>query len=181
MFLLLFIVSSVESVPVFHFEQQHSLHSSDLSYATLARNPQPALPERSSTLSLSFSLSLHFLDRFLLCSSHMQQKLDGWGFYQLYGNHGDPWFTIKIVEVKAAAFLWMQMGRVWYKITEIEEFKLYLWYHICLDVDFKSNTVLVAVNEKRMTVDVSLTQLQEKVPNDLKNKFFIGKWKVWIF
>ena len=135
--------------------------SSNHSFVTLASAPDELLPES-----------------FTLCSSHLQSKVDGRGFYYLADENYQPWLT----------FRWdLHFGKFDFKIyfgdqspsilqiDEVKEILPHKWLHVCLAIDPPSQTISVAINGEMMFDEMSLKDIPDR-SGGLKKRFHLGIW-----
>ena len=158
--LCVFLVGSLSALKVYHFEAPTS--SEGLSSLLLIPSPAVILP-----------------DRFILCTSHQQGKMDKRGFYHIYGDDGAPWMTTKFGTGPGphnSVGLWGAFGSEWIYFGEIPEAKLYFWYHMCHKVDTVDGTISVSVNGQSLATKVRVESLMKNKPLELENKITLGKW-----
>ena len=99
LFILLEILeSSGEALKVFKFTETILDPGDDnLSFVTLANHPTKELP-----------------DKFIICSSHKQGKVDGKSFYVLYDDDHVPWLSVSIWEQGESVNIWADVQNgVW--------------------------------------------------------------------
>ena len=155
-----FLINSVSSIKVFHFSAQSS-PTEPLSYLSLSPDPVIPLPEV-----------------FVFCISHQQSKMDNRGFYHLYGADGKPWMKLKFgigSGIHNSVGLWGPFGSRWMYFGDVEEPKLYFWYHMCHSVDTVRGLLSVSLNGRRMGTDVKVTNLMENRPTQLGGRLVLGK------
>ena len=144
---------AIEAFPVFTFSDNF-YPTAPPSFASLTRNEE--LP-----------------DTFILCSSSKQARFDFRGFYAVLGEDGSQWLTIYVESVSVFESIWLQWNKGWYKAAILENVRLALWYHVCLEVDLQSSQIITAVNGKRMETIVG---------NNITNRpstlqMVVGKWE----
>ena len=114
-------------------------------------------------------------DRFVLCSSTRQEKLDSKGSYILLGENGLPWLAFSVWKHGAGAQLWMAIQRdYWEKLYFIEKpVMTRFWIHLCADVDTITGNLTVSLNG-RPSMTVNSERLKVKKPVTLENHLEIG-------
>ena len=147
------------AIRTYSFEE----HTNDeaLSFLTLASGPLVQLP-----------------DQFIFCTSHQQTKIDNRGFYHIYGEDGAPWMTTKFslgAGISTSVGLWGNFGKHWVYFGEVEELKLYYWYHLCHQVDTATGILSISINGKMLKSNVTVKSLKQNKPEYLNNKLVIGK------
>ena len=114
-------------------------------------------------------------ERFVLCSSTRQEKLDSKGSYILLGENGQPWLAFSVWKHGAGAQLWMAIQReYWEKLYFIEKpVMTRFWIHLCADVDTITGNLTVSLNG-RPSMTVNSERLKVKKPVILENHLEIG-------
>ena len=111
-----------------------------------------------------------------------QQKLDTVierGFYQVYGEDGQPWVTVVTWNAQAdLVTLWVQLLTNWYNLGLVTDFRLNKWIHVCLDIDTQTSQMTVAVNGKPLNKmkRTSYPELRQENPKDVKHKLTLGSF-----
>lgn len=149
-------ITFASALKVFSFEP--GTNSSDLSYVSLSRTSGVALP-----------------DKWILCTSHQQARMDAKSFYHIYGQDGAPWMSTKFGNNQNIIGLWGVFGSQWIYFGNIPEPKLYFWYHMCHYVDTTKGIISVSINGQRMKSDVTVKSLMINQPKLLDDKMVLGK------
>ena len=121
----------------------------------------------------SLTRKVELPDTFILCSSSKQARFDFRGFYAVLGEDGDQWLTIYVESISVVDSIWLQWNKGWYKAAMLENVRLALWYHVCLEVDLQSSQITTALNGEKMETIVG---------NNITNRprtlqMLLGKWK----
>ena len=131
-----------------------------------------------SMVSLSKDSTVFLPASFILCTSHKQIRMNNKGFYQVYGNDGNPWMSTKLYSVPGthgAVSVWGDFGEKSVFLGDIEEPKLFFWYHMCQKVDTIRGVISVAVNGKILTNELQVANLQKNKPQKLGGHLVLGK------
>ena len=132
-------------------------------------------PDEFSFLTLSPNPPVFLPDQFILCTSHIQTKLDGKRFIQIYGSDGSPWMSFNFFKDKFSVGLGGSFGTEWKYLAIIKEPKLYFWYHICHHVDTGNGLLSISINGKLIVSKVLVENLKKNKPNDLGSRLVLGK------
>jgi hypothetical protein len=111
------------------------------------RNSPPGADLTSAVLSSSQGGRLP--DRFILCSSTKQGKIDSKSPYLLYGEDDKPWLAFSFWLHDNGLHLWadIQQGLKWLELHSVDEKPwTHVWMHICADVDTTTGTISVSLN-----------------------------------
>ena len=161
--LLTYLVAVVPGIKYYSFRPSKT--TSVISSATLTNSPVSELP-----------------DIFVLCTSHMEERLEGNGYFQMYGEDGRPWLSMSLKEQgnTGSVNLWAYLGAGTktksYILGQIPQARPKMWYHICVSVDTHNGTLEAAVNGNRLTQEINTKKesLLTNKPNRLLNRFAIG-------
>jgi hypothetical protein len=134
----------------------------------------PPGPELSSVV-LSSSQTGSLPDRFVLCSSAKQGKIDGKSPYLLRGQDCLPWLAFSLYPGDDGHYMWIDVskGKFWAKLHSIEKPWTNVWMHICADVDTVTGTLRVSLNG-RPALNATTKYLKENKPESLKGKLELG-------
>jgi hypothetical protein len=152
----------VSALEVFDFgPARHSAPGAGLSSAVLSSAQTDRLP-----------------DRFILCSSTKQGKVDNKSPFLLYGQDDIPWLAFSHWLADDGSYLWVDIrhGRFWGKLHAIENPLTHVWRHICADIDTTTGTLIVSLNG-RTSLNMTTKYLRENKPDYLKGKLEIGLTK----
>ena len=160
---LLLIPTSCFSVKYFSFGNLDN-DSPGHSFATLVSAPDESLPES-----------------FTLCSTHLQQKLDGRGFYYITDENNKPWLTfrwkLRFGKVDFKIYFGSQPPSILY-VDDVDEIVPNNWYNVCLAVDIITGKISLAVNGRLLFQRMSLKDIPTplKLSTSLKDRLHIGLW-----
>ena len=157
--LTIFKMSSIASMTTYRFVENS--HESEFSMVFLSKDSTVLLP-----------------DMFILCTSHKQIRMNNKGFYQVYGEDGNPWMSTKFHPVSGThngISLWGGFGEKWVFFGDIDEPKLFFWYHVCLKVDTIRGVISVSINGKTLSDEVQVASLQKNKPEKLGGHIALGK------
>ena len=124
--LILIGVSTVQSIPVFTFR--------DTFY--------PLTPPSFAFLTTNVELPTAFI----LCSSSKLARFDGSSALQLLGEDGRPWLAINLWNYSEDVMIWVAWNRAWYPVGYLQNPRLGVWYHMCLEINLQASRIKVAVN-----------------------------------
>ena len=131
-----------------------------------------------STVSLTKDSTVLLPALFTLCTSHKQIRMNNKGFFQVYGQDGNPWMSTELYSVPGThgeVSVWGGFGEKWMFLGDIDEPKLFFWYHICQKVDTIRGVISVSVNGKILTNEVQVVNLQKNKPEKLGGHIVLGK------
>ena len=152
----MFFINAVSAIRVFKFE---SSSPEDLSFVTLDPDTPILLP-----------------DKFILCTSHQQTKMDERNFYEISGDDGKLWMTTRFdIGLANSVGLWGQFTRGFKYIGEIEKPKLFFWYNICHNVDTVTGKLSVAVNGQILNGNLLVESLKTIKPTYLGRNLVLGR------
>ena len=85
-------------------------------------------------------------DKFILCTSVKQARFDDVGFYVISGKNSGEWLTTQFTKFTNETWLtlWWDESRYW--VGKLKNPMLDIWYHICLEFDFKLIAIDANVN-----------------------------------
>ena len=153
-YLALLIPTDCSAIKYFTFD---NVDSSEHSFASLVSAPNESLPES-----------------FTLCSSHVQNKLDGRGFFYLSDQNNRPWLTFRWVLKFGKLIFRIYIGNdppSMLQIDNAEHFLLNSWNHVCVALDNNSGQISVSVNGNFAVVKMSPKDIP--VCNSLKNRLHV--------
>ena len=154
-YLALLIPTDCSAIKYFTFD---NVDSSEHSFASLVSAPNESLPES-----------------FTLCSSHVQNNLDGRGFFYLSDQNNRPWLTFRWVLKFGKLIFRIYIGNdppSMLQIDNAEHFLLNSWNHVCVALDNNSGQISVSVNGNFAVVKMSPKDIP--VCNSLKNRLHVG-------
>ena len=128
-YLALLIPRACSAIKYFTFD---NVDSSEHSFASLVSAPNESLPES-----------------FTLCSSHVQNKLDGRGFFYLTDQNNRPWLTFRWMLKFGKLIFRIYIGNdppSMLQIDNAEHFVLNSWNYVCIALETKSGQISVSVN-----------------------------------
>ena len=145
-FLFLF-ASKGGAIKVFNFDDTTRASAVDnLSYVSLSNSPTDELPER-----------------FILCSSHIQRKIDNKNFYVLYDDENVPWFSLSIWEVGGNITLWAEAKNGWWhNFGNTGKPWTNFWMHICIDIDLIAGKLSASINGRPIVTEEAAELLTDK-------------------
>jgi hypothetical protein len=151
---------AISALKVLDFEStRHSPLGGDLTSAVLSSSQGGSLP-----------------DRFILCSSTKQGKVDMKSPYLLYGEDDKPWLAFMFEVQNNGLTLWADMRQgSWLQFHSVDKKPwTNVWMHICADVDTTTGTLSVSLNGRpALNRTTKLLQGGNK-PNFLRGKLEIG-------
>ena len=165
---LTFLVAVVPAIKFYSFRP--SPQAGVISSATLTNSPRSELPAT-----------------FVLCTSHMEERLEGCGYFQMYGQDGRPWLSLSLKEQgnTGSVNLWAYLGAGTktksYILGQIPQARPKMWYHICVSVDTSNGTLEAAVNGNQLApeTDIKKEPLITNKPDRLLNRLVIGMSHTW--
>jgi hypothetical protein len=144
-----------------------------LDFDAARRSPGEAV---SSSVVLRSSQADKLPNRFILCSSSKQGKIDRKSPYVLRGDDNMPWLTFSTSLEDDGPYLWadVQKGIFSFKLHLVDVPWTNVWMHICADVDTTTGTLIVSLNGKP-SLNVTTPFLSEKYPKYVSGKLEIGR------
>ena len=116
-------------------------------------------------------------ESFILCSSHQLPTIHSRGIYQVYGPNGRPWFNPTFWQSTGSAVvqLYGLVNDGWH-VGPVEGVGIYLWQHICFDINTKSDTIKATFNGKLGGKGVQITGLKKNQAKGPKGSLVLGTW-----
>ena len=155
----MFNVDSIASMTTYRFVER--VNESEFSMVFLPKNSTVLLPEV-----------------FILCTSHKQIRMNNKGFYEVYGEDANPWMSTMFYPVTGThdkVSLWGKFGKKWEFLGDIDEPKLFFWYHMCHMVDTIRGVISVAINGNILANEVEVDNLRTNKPQKLGGHIVFGK------
>ena len=129
--LLLLLISNynfVQPFPVFTFNGTSSSSTPTPSYAYLVND-------------------LDLPDKFILCTSVKQARFDDVGFYVISGKDSGEWLTTELKTFGKETWLTVWWDEALYRVGQLQNPTLDIWYHICLNFDLRAREIQANVDE----------------------------------
>ena len=155
----MFNVDSIALMTTYRFVER--VNESEFSMVFLPKNSTVLLPEV-----------------FILCTSHKQIRMNNKGFYEVYGEDANPWMSTMFYPVTGThdkVSLWGKFGKKWEFLGDINEPKLFFWYHMCHMVDTIRGVISVAINGNILANEVEVDNLRTNKPQKLGGHIVFGK------
>ena len=155
--LVLLVGSFAHSLRVYDFDSaRYSPTNSSLSSATLTNTQARQLP-----------------DRFTICFSTKQSKIDGKAPFVIYGEDDTPWMAFSFWNDDNGPILWADVQGSWGAFQNLEKPWTHVWKHVCADVDTVSGNLSVSL-DRRQSISVRLDRLKTNRPQCLTRKLVLG-------
>ena len=137
-----------------------------------ARTSQPGTPLSSAIVTNVPEDPLP--DRFILCYSSKQAKIDRKSPFVLYGEDSKPWLAFSQWWSVDEVVLWaeVQWGN-WGEFSHAGRPWTHGWMHVCADVDTSTGDLAVSLNGGP-AITRSLKMLRSNKPRNLTGKLVIG-------
>ena len=137
-----------------------------------ARFAKPGSPKSSAILTNVPEKELP--QRFILCFSSKQGKIDSRSPFVLYGEDSRPWLAFYFWTSEGGASLWVDIHKgTFVNIQNVPKPWTHVWKHVCADIDTVTGMIGVSINGGE-TVFVNIEELKEGKPNNLAGKIVIG-------
>ena len=131
--------------------------ASSLSFATVTSVPTERLP-----------------DRFTICSTTRQTKIDGKSPFVLYGEDNHPWLAFSLWKSDTGVVLWAEVqNSSWGGFHHLRKPWTHRWIQVCALVDTVSGDLTVSL-DGQTPITVNLQKMKTKKPNYLEGKLVIG-------
>ena len=113
-------------------------------------------------------------DRFIICSTTKQSKIDGKSPIVIYGQANDPWLAFSFWKSDTGVVLWADVQKgSWGGFHHLATPYTHRWIHMCADVDTGSGNLTVVL-DGQAPMTLNLEKLKTKKTEYLEDKIVIG-------
>ena len=152
---LLLFATSVASIKVFSFNSTDD-NDPPSSAVFVQSPPWQILPEK-----------------FTVCFSMKQDKIDGRSPLLIRDKHDQPWIALSIWNQGGQLALWVEIGKTDWKTFHVFAKPWKFWSHICGQIDTVAGNISVSI-DGRPSVTKTFEKLKEGKPMNLDRKLEIG-------
>ena len=136
-----------------------------------ARFAEPGSPKSSAILTNVPEKELP--QRFILCFSSKQGKIDSRYPFVLYGEDDQPWLAFFLTGGETAN-LWVDIHKgTFVNLQDVPKPWTHVWMQVCADIDTVTGMLGVSLNGGK-TVSINIEELKAGKPNYLAAKIVLG-------